>query len=116
MDKENAPKETILKRKGNGETQKADDCDGDSCNQQRWKQQRHAEEENDEEHHIPDPLERQIEQWMDDSNYTLMRKPNPDGTNNENITNTRRKRRQNELNRKDDTQNHQNNTEKNTYP
>ena len=98
-------------------TQETDDCDDDSCNQQRWKQQRHAEEgENEEEHHIPDTLERQIEQWMDDSNYTLMRKPKPDGTNNGNITHARRQRRQNEENHKDDTRNHQNNSEKKTYP
>ena len=67
---------------------------------------------NDEAHHIPDTIERQIEKWMDDSNCTLRRKPKPNGTNNGNITHARRQRRQNEVNYKDDTQNHQNNSEK----
>ena len=54
------------KKKGKWKTQEEDDCDDYPCNQQRWGRQRQVDgEENDEEHHIPDTLERKLEKFTD---------------------------------------------------
>ena len=75
-DKENILRRVKPIRQRNGRTQGGEETDFGDCisNRQKWKRRKLIEgNKSDEEHHIPDTLEQQIEKWMDNNEYIILK-------------------------------------------
>ena len=74
-DKENILRRIKPIRRRNGRTQEEEETDYGDCisNQQKWKRRKLIEiNKRDEEHHIPDTLEQQIEKWMGGNKHIIL--------------------------------------------